>query len=200
MNTPFDEPGGNKVKWYNLVFIGVIVLMGCGTGLRNMNHEGGDMILAIRWQRLVDQEGKTCDRCGGTQQELARAIGTLMRALSPLGIQVTLDEKALSSQECADDIMESNRIWIADQPLEDWLGAEVGATVCGSCCAQLGATVECRTTSVGSQTYEVIPAELIVKAGLLAASQIIEVPSTSLCCPTEESEGEQDGKCCPFSP
>lgn len=185
------------MRWLNLVLIAIIGLTGCNTGLSNIGRGGSDMILAIRWQRLVDDEGKTCNRCGGTQEELGKAVGDLKRSLSPLGIRVTLEEKPLTPRECVDDIMESNRIWIADRPLEDWLGAEVGATVCGSCCAQLGETVECRTTSIAGQTYETIPANLIVRAGLLAASTLIAVPSAGSCCPGGDSSGGIGGKCCP---
>jgi hypothetical protein len=185
------------MKWHYLVLTAAILLTGCATGLRNLCIDGGDMILAIRWQRLVDEEGKTCDRCGGTQEELSKAVDALRQALSPLGMQVTLEENSLSPEDCAEDIMESNRIWIADRPLEDWLGADVGATDCGSCCAQLGETVQCRTTSLGGETYEVIPAQLIVKSGLLAASQIIEIPSASSCCPSANPKAGPGGKCCP---
>ena len=99
------------------------------------------MILKVHWQRLVDADGETCDRCGGTQEELRQAVETLKTSLRPLGIQVAFETTELSPEECAKDIMESNRIWMADHPLEEWLGGEVGASLCGSCCSQLGETV-----------------------------------------------------------
>jgi len=141
------------------------------------------MILTIRWQRLVDDVGETCVRCGATQEEVLQAFNSLQVSLRPLGIKVALEENALSPQECAKDISESNRIWVADRPLEEWVGGEVGMSPCGSCCSQLGHAVECRAVSVDDNTYETIPAQLIVKAGLLAASEIIEVPSLGACCP-----------------
>ncbi len=61
---------------------------------------------------------------------------------------------------------ESNRIWIAGRPLEDWLDASVGKSTCCSACG--GA--ECRTLEIGSATFETIPEELILKAALLAAA------------------------------
>jgi hypothetical protein len=185
------------MKWYNLLLGGILAITACSAPLQQSCPGGVDMILAIRWQRLVDQHGDTCDRCGGTQAELNNAISSLRQSLSPLGIRVSLEEKALSPQECADDIMESNRIWIAERPLEDWLGAEVGATVCGSCCAKIGETVECRTTTVEGRTYEVIPSQLIVRAGLQAASQMITAPGARPCCPAEGSSGSEGGRCCP---
>ena len=41
--------------------------------------------LPILWQRLVS-EGKTCDRCSATHQEMQRAMERLKQSLEPLGI------------------------------------------------------------------------------------------------------------------
>ena len=169
-----------------LLMLGVgaaILLATIASDLLNSSRGDGNMILKIRWQRLVDDAGETCVRCGATQQEVLQAFNSLQGSLRPVGIKVALEENALSPQECTEDISESNRIWVADRPLEDWLGAEVGMSPCGSCCSQLGDAVECRTVSVDGNTYETIPAQLIVKAGLLAAAEIIEVPSLGACCP-----------------
>jgi hypothetical protein len=68
--------------------------------------------------------------------------------------------------------LESNRVWIGDRPLEEWLGAEAGQNRCCGACGEH----ECRTVTVGDQRYEVIPRELIVKAGLMAAAQMVTPP------------------------
>ena len=155
------------------------------------------MTLTVDWQRLVTDEGETCDRCGGTQAELDKAIKVLRESLSPLGIEVAFVEHALTIEECAADIMQSNRIVIGNRTLEDWVGGEVGKSVCGTCCGAIGEEVECRTVSVDGSTYEMIPAELIVRAGLLAASEVVRVPSDSPCCPTEAEPCGTDAPCCP---
>ena len=134
------------MKWYTTILVATTVLMGCAASLSSEQKEGNATILAIQWQRLVDEEGKTCDRCGATEKELRRAIDTLKRSLRPLGMKVTLERKSMGP-ECAKDIIDSNRILIAGQALEDWLGANVGTSACRSCCAKLGGTVECRTTT-----------------------------------------------------
>lgn len=180
-----------------LVILVCISITGCSPSQRGPDEVEGQMKLGIRWQRLVDDKGQTCDRCGGTQEEVQRAAEMLGAALHPLGIEVELEQVGLTSEECAKDIMQSNRIWIADRPLEEWLGAEVGASLCGSCCSQLGDTVDCRTLSVAGKTYETIPAELVVKAGLLAAAGIQEVPSAGACCPSGPAACQPGGKCCP---
>lgn len=177
----------------------VCVLTGCAAGVHNTPGRDGEMILKVQWQRLLDVDGNTCDRCLGTQKEISKGVHSLKASLRPLGINVVLEEKSLNSQECTIDVSESNRIWIAGRPLEEWLGAEVGQSPCGSCCSVLGKNVECRTVSFSGETYEVIPAELIMKAGLLAASQIMRAPTPESCCPSHGSQEASKEGCCPKS-
>ena len=180
-----------------IVVVAAAALAGCDRDLPAI--EGGDanMVLTVNWQRLVTNEGQTCDRCGGTQAELRKAIQTLQESLRPLGIKVASVEEALTIEECAADIVQSNRIAIGDRTLEEWLGGEVGQSLCGSCCSAIGEEVECRTVSVDGITYEVIPAELIVRAGLLAASHMMSAPSASPCCPGKTEPCDTDAVCCP---
>jgi hypothetical protein len=67
------------------------------------------------------------------------------------------------------DPSQSNRIWIAGQPIEEWLGARVASSPCCSVCGDS----ECRTLEMGNDTFEDIPAELILKAALIAASRLV---------------------------
>lgn len=62
------------------------------------------------------------------------------------------------------------RIFIADQPLESWLGATVSASQCCSVCGDS----HCRMVEVGGTTFETIPEQLIVKAGLVAAASLLD--------------------------
>jgi Domain of unknown function (DUF2703) len=64
---------------------------------------------------------------------------------------------------------ESNRIWIAGRPMEEWLGASVGSSPCCSVCG----TSEYRTVKVEGTTFETIPEKLFLKAALLASSQLL---------------------------
>ena len=123
--------------------------------------------LTITWQRLV-KDGQTCDRCGGTHLELQKAIDRLHGALAPLGFEPHLETQQIDEPAFHTSPLESNRIWIAGVPLEDWLGASVSAS---RCCAACG-DADCRTVSVDDLTFETIPAALIVKAGLAAAAQL----------------------------
>ena len=149
--------------------------------------------ITLRWQRLVDAAGQTCERCGDTQTELQQAARTLRRCLRPLNMNLVLKEAPIDPQTCARDVSESNRIFVDDRPLEDWLGGKVGMSLCGFCCQEMGENVQCRTVTVDDQTYEAIPATLIVRAGLLAAEAALAKQSPKgACCPQAGN-----ASCCP---
>ena len=180
-----------------IVLVAAAALAGCDRDLPTIDGRDANMVLTVNWQRLVTNEGQTCDRCGGTQEELRKAIQTLQESLRPLGIKVAAVEEALTIEECAADIVQSNRIVVGDRTLEEWLDGEVGQSLCGSCCSAIGEEVECRTVSVDGITYEVIPAELIVRAGLLAASHMMSAPSAGPCCPGKTEPCDADSPCGP---
>ncbi len=125
--------------------------------------------LRIKWQRLVDESGQTCNRCSCTGDEVQTAVEMLQKVFDPLGIAVVAEMSELSTEEFLQSPLESNRVWIAGKPLEDWLGAGTGQS---QCCGPCGDN-ECRTVSIGEHEFEVIPKELVVKAGLLAAAELI---------------------------
>jgi hypothetical protein len=148
--------------------------------IRSPGREVPEMkTLKITWQRLlIDESGQTCPRCGSTEKELERALDVLKKSLAPLGIEVTLEKKALGPAIFAKDVLESNRIWISERPLEEWLDAKVGQSLCCEVCGN----AECRTVEVGEHVHETIPAELIVRAALIAASQMVTdqaIPSST---------------------
>jgi hypothetical protein len=151
-------------------------------------------ILRIKWQRLVDEQDQTCDRCGTTEVAIDNAIRKLKSSLHPLEIDVLLEKEALSRSTFLRDTLESNRIWISGKPIEEWLSATSGKSKCCSTCGDS----DCRTLTVNGKTYEAIPAELIIKAGLLAASQLLEGAEPDPCCQPAKSS-ESDAPCCsPF--
>lgn len=139
--------------------------------------------LPIVWKRLV-KDGGTCQRCGSTQQSIRGAMTKLQAALRPLGILPTLDLQQIDDARFRADPSESNRIWIAGRPLEEWLGASVGESTCCSVCGNL----PCRTMQLGGETYDAVPEELIIRAAMLAASAMIGAPAatsdSSACCTT----------------
>lgn len=126
--------------------------------------------MSVRWQRLVNDEGATCERCSCTGNATEKAIGKLEAALAPLGIEVSLEKAALDQAAFSGDPLQSNRIWINGRPLEEWLGGGTGQSRCCDACGDS----DCRTLEVGDKTYEAVPEELILKAGLLAASEMLD--------------------------
>ena len=79
--------------------------------------------LQVRWQRLVDEEGQTCDRCGMTETAVVDAVEKLKHSLKELEIDVVLKKEVLSQSTFLKEPLEPNRIWIAGEPLEKWVSA-----------------------------------------------------------------------------
>lgn len=140
--------------------------------------------LPIIWQRLVSPEGQTCDRCNATHQELRRAVEKLKEALGPLGIEPVLEVREIDEESFKANPRESNRVWIAGRPIEEWLGARVGSSRCCPVCGES----ECRTVEVGGSVFEAIPERLFLKAALLAASELLD--------PATEGASRQGGRPC----
>ncbi|WP_324781138.1 DUF2703 domain-containing protein [Thiobacillus sedimenti] len=159
--------------------------------------------MPIVWKRFV-KGGATCVRCEETSRELEAAVTKLAAALRPLGIDPVLETKELDEAAFKADTSESNRVWIAGKTIEEWLGAAVGMSRCCSVCGDS----ECRTLEVGGRTYETTPEEQFIKAGLMAASEMIVSASpphkaAASCCgttsetpPCPPTSGAAKGGCC----
>lgn len=189
-----------KKIYIQIIVFGIFVIVSsifCFQGFAEQG-EPNMKVLKIEWQRLVDEKGQTCQRCGSTEKEVQKASQGLKQSLASLGIKVVLEKKSLTPLACAKDVIQSNRILIGGRTLEEWLGAQVGKSPCEFCCAELGDKAECRTVEVGGKTYETIPANLIVKAGLLAASELMgKDVSTASCCEPKEKKSSKKKACCP---
>jgi hypothetical protein len=134
--------------------------------------------LKIKWQRLLVDDA-TCQRCGATEQEVDKAYISLKQSLSPLGIDVVLEKKSIDIAVFKKNPIQSNLIMIGEKSLEEWLKAHTGKS---ACCGTCGDT-ECRTINTQDKIYETIPAELIIKAGLTAAGELLNTKGTQSCCP-----------------
>lgn len=126
--------------------------------------------LQIKYQRLI-ASGQTCPRCQDTEAELDRAVSLLSQCLKPLNIAVDVQKLQLPLDEFLHSPLSSNQIVINGKPLENWLNAELGSSKCCGVCADN----ECRTVVIGQTVYESIPAELIIKASLMAVAQSLPV-------------------------
>lgn len=125
--------------------------------------------LPIVWQRLVSADGRTCQRCNATYQQLQGAVAKLRDVLKPLKLEPTLEVREIDERSFKNKPAESNRIWIAGKPVEEWLAASVGSSPCCSVCGD----TPCRTIEVEGEVFEDIPEVIILKAALIAASRLV---------------------------
>jgi hypothetical protein len=127
--------------------------------------------LIIEWQRLLDEQKQTCHRCGFTELEVEKAVQELNRLLNQSGVFASLTKKAIDPESFKRDVLQSNKILIAGMALEEWLGAKTGQSKCCETCGD----AECRTVEYADEIHEAIPADLIVRAGLVAAARLFDV-------------------------
>jgi hypothetical protein len=116
--------------------------------------------LAIVWQRYVGDSG-ICPGCRATQHELEEAISTIQHVLGPFGIEPQLEVRSMTETQYRATPEQSNRIWIAGKPLEQWLNGTVRYRASRS---------PCRMVEIDGMTFAAIPHRLIVDAAILAAS------------------------------
>jgi hypothetical protein len=185
---------GGKMKHVVVMLICLFLLVSCTAPAKKTIGGSEVKILKILWQRLVDERGQTCDRCGTTETAVDEAVQKLKRSLQELGIDVVLEKKTLSPAAFLMDPLESNRIWVAGEPIEKWLSATSGRSQCCSACGDS----DCRTITVDGQIYEAIPVELILKAGLRAGAQLLHDKPQASCCQPAESQ-MRSSSCCPGS-
>jgi hypothetical protein len=139
-----------------------------------VHHKESEMNqMPIVWKRLV-KGGETCTRCGNTGRELDAVVAKLTASLRPLGIEPVLRTQEIDEEAFKANPSESNRVWIAGKPIEEWLEANVGMSRCCSVCGDS----DCRTLEVGGRTYETIPEEQFIKVGLMAGSQMMTLGSS----------------------
>lgn len=124
------------------------------------------MKMEIKWQRLVNDAGETCERCSCTGEATKAAFEKLKLCLHEIGIKIQLEIISIDQEDFFANPIDSNRILIDGTPIEKWLG---GTTDTSRCCGPCGDS-ECRTIAIDGQSYEAIPEQLIIRAVLLAAA------------------------------
>ncbi|MCX7832048.1 MAG: DUF2703 domain-containing protein [Actinobacteria bacterium] len=134
--------------------------------------------IIIRWFRLVEN-GETCPRCAETEKELEDAYKALKESLSAVNINLELIKEEITKEDFEKNPLKSNLLTINGKSLEHWLGGKSGSSKCCSVCGDK----ECRTVEIDGKTYETIKSELITKAVLIAASDLLkERPRQRKCC------------------
>jgi hypothetical protein len=77
-----------------------------------------------------------------TYQQVQSAVSKLRDILKPLHIVPILEVRKIDGKAFKNNPSESNRIWIAGSPMEEWIGASTGSSRCCSVCGD----TPCRTT------------------------------------------------------
>jgi uncharacterized protein DUF2703 len=115
--------------------------------------------LNIHWQVPTRPDGHPTAHTDLVELELRAAVHQLADALAELNIAVGLEVAPIEDP----DAPNVGHILIDDRRLEDWLGAEVDVDRDGA-----------HSFSIRDETYEIVPAEFIVEAGMLAASYLLD--------------------------
>ena len=126
--------------------------------------------LPIVWQRLVSPDGKTCDCCSATYQEMQQAVSKLKERCRLLSIEPMLEVREIDQESFEANLSELNRIWIAGRPMEVMARATVGSSRCCSVCGESA----CRNVGGEGTTFETIPENLFLRAALIASSQLLD--------------------------
>lgn len=119
--------------------------------------------IVVVWQRLIS-DGSTCPRCGSTEENLEQAVLELKEKLKPYNIDIVLEKKELTVEEFKKDSINSNSILFEGVSLEKLISANIGQSKCCDVCGD----AECRAVEIKGSLYEIIPIDLIVRAGLIA--------------------------------
>jgi len=128
-------------------------------------------VVVLSWQRPQAAACKGCEKCGPTQAEMQKAAAQLNEKLAGRGVRVRVEE-AVGARPGKKAIVSGTNVWVCDVPLETWLGAGIGVKPCD--CSSGGQSMSCKVVNLNGQSYQVIPADLVVRAGLLAADMLIE--------------------------
>jgi hypothetical protein len=152
-------------------FVMVCVIFLAGTAFAGPDAEtSADNVVTLKWQKVADKDGQTCNHCGATEISLKKA----MQLFEKEGIKAELEVVEVTVEDFAKNCSESNRLWVNGKPIEEVLQAEVGTAKCSGVCTTHKADATCRTLVFDGKSYESIPAELIVKAGMIAQGQSTE--------------------------
>ena len=155
--------------------LSIIILLCCAPAFIQAQcpAERDGKSLVISWRHTVCQSTNPCNRCLMTPEEVKTAYEKLQSALAKLDIEVILDEQT--------KVQEEDHILINGKALENLLGGKLVKRQCASCPSADGEIKEYNTLELDGTLYEIIPSALIIKAGLLAASELFAAESSMPC-------------------
>lgn len=115
--------------------------------------------ITIEWKHF-DKEGKTCERCSGTGENLLKVISKMQKEH---GMEISFKETKLPEEKMS----ESNEILIDNILLENLVpDTKAGENNCSSCAELIDQPEKCncRTLNQGEKVFEEIPIEIIEQA------------------------------------
>ncbi|MBN2543146.1 DUF2703 domain-containing protein [bacterium] len=173
----------------------ILLLVSVCSFLNAAETETQQKTLSIKWQKYLAASDSSCCRFTNTEKELEKAVSTLEKTLAPLGISVELEADEINKEDFLKDPTQANVIWLADKRIEDWLSADIGKAKCDKLSTELGKDIECRTIMLDGKTYDSIPSELIVKAALLASSEMLTASPIEHDCVNKECPHKKAAVC-----
>lgn len=187
-----------------ILLVIAIALVGCGRESEQIDADSTQVeekvqSLTIAWHKVSGDDGGICELSTATQLTVDQASQELRRMLADEGIEIavrTLTPEKVEGGECL-----CNRVLIQGRFVDEWLGAKLVKTACSGCpnqkaCAKsAGSGSSCGGQYAmihGGKTYTVLPADIIVAAGMIAAADLTGEPIAYGGCP---GAGACKGEC-----
>lgn len=128
-------------------------------------------LLYLQWQKASAEKCSDCDKCVTNVKEVKAAYKTLKRELADKGVKVKLRE--IKHANMAPATPSASNMWVGDVPLELWLDARAETKPCGGCEKNPAGGMLHSSLVVNGQTYDSVPANLMVQAGHKAADHLL---------------------------
>ncbi len=128
------------------------------------------LTVVLEWQRPASETCLACAKCGVNESDVQQACTELKAKLAAKGIAVTFIKRKPQESKPG-----PSQVWICDVPLETWLGGSVSTKPC--CADGSGPNAKQilhRSLDVDGQNFSLIPADLMVRAGMSAADELLE--------------------------
>ena len=191
------------MKKLTILLIIAIALVGCGRESEQIDADASRVdadaqFLTVAWHKVTQDDGSICDLSTDTQKSVEQACVDLRQTLAPHGVRV--DVKTLTPEKVDGADCLCNRVLIQGRYVDEWLGADMVKTGCSGCPNQQGCD---QTAASGDgcggqyemvyrgKTYNILPANLIAMAGVVAASDLTgEIIAYSGCPGVGACEGD----------
>jgi len=154
-------------KFLFLALVLILAVFGC-----SRNKE--PLTLRIEWQKADTDACLACKGGGAREADIQKAFERLSKQLAAKGIRVELVEKKATVDSTVPEIA-GGQMWLGNLPVENWLGASTQGKICPACpVGKYGKGHMHKSLVLDGQVYDPIPVELMVRAGMNAAQQLVQ--------------------------